>query len=555
MADKREETSRPIPADGERSPSGEAPAEPEDRETPRPSAARRTTLDKALGRWRRRLGLVNIAAGAVIVLLGLNVYDSLRGVIVVERFSVPEAFDKSGLNGTVLANQLIDHINRLRPSLNYEPPSNASYASVPTNVVSALFRVPAAISSSLQPPDLEIPQTGISLRALSRYLASWLGRDNFRISGELLSMDDRLRLVLRVGDQMESFEEPATHQLKAIDDLLTRSSRHVYKILQPLVWLSWECQDSARPCEDELTQNRQRWADDQLILGHFVAGLIRTIQLQHQHAEMHFQAVITTPAAPTASALHQHLTEVRAHACTARALALRAQGRVAEALKAFEDPICQQHVNAGSYWADMLLPLKRTDEAVEKAESAVRGTTKALRTAPTSPYFKHSACYANYVLGRARFEQRRYDLAVRSFAQAAEHDANYQGTFFWWAKTLHAQGKPADAERVLRRSGDLVHTDIAVRYLLAVLLAENGRPEEAIRELHETLKLNRGYADPYYELCVLYQRTGSPTHAAAHCYAYLGFAKAATEPSDDLRAKAERAVAIIRALTVGGTQG
>lgn len=513
----------------------------------RKPAAQGASLGEASRAPRRAFGIRDAAAVVVVALAAFAVYDSTRNVVVVDHFSVPESFEKSGLTGAVLANQLIDYLNRLRPDLNAEPPPNALYAHLPSTVLDALYRVPATTSPSLQPPDLEIPTTGLSLRALSRYISSVLGRDKFRISGELVALDDRLRLIVRVGDMAETFEESAKPPLQGIDRLLSRASRHVYRTLQPLVWLSWECQDTQRSCEVELRENRKRWREDQLILAHFVAGLIRTLQYRYEEAAAQFHIVMTAPAPTTAN--QQYLKEVRAHACVDRAIALKAQGHLQEALKAFDHATCQQHVNADSYRADTLLSLRRIDEAIAKAEGAVTATETALKGTPASTYLKYSAAYANYILGRALVERRRHDAAIVRFRRAAEHNEQYHWTFFWWARALQAQGKPEEAEKMLRKVGNLTESDsIPVRYLLATLLSERNRPEDAIRELTETVRINPAYPDPYYDLCVLYRRTGSHAQAFAHCHAYVAMARATPSPEAETKSRMQHCSEIIREL-------
>jgi tetratricopeptide (TPR) repeat protein len=493
---------------------------------------------------------LNLASLAVLAFVGMTLYDALRTVIVVDPFTVPESFEKSGLTGVVLGNQLIDEINGLRPRMNPEAPHEDLYASLSSTVLDTLYRVPATLSPSLQPPDLEIPKTGLSLKTLSRYIASVVGTDRFRISGELVSVGDRLRLTVRVGsNRAEVFQEDAQDTLKAVDKLMGLAAKRVYRILQPLVWLSWECQQGRRGCESELARG-EGWPADQLMLGHLVAGLIRAVQYRFAEAEAEFQAVMVSDL-PSQFRDDKRLAEIRIIACVNKAIALKLQRRLDEALVTFAQPMCKQHVDNFSHWAETLLELNRLDDAVATAAIGVRVAEEGVERTPRSPSSKYSAAYANCISGRALFENGRYEEAIVRLRRAEQHDPQYPWTFFWWARALQAQGKRQAAELMLGKVARLGVSDVGqVSYLLATLHVEDNRVTEAIDELQQTIKLNPGYAEPYEQLCVLYAQTKAKRQAVAYCSAYIGLSHAIPNPGRDVITRIAKAEETIRVVSL-----
>jgi tetratricopeptide (TPR) repeat protein len=134
-----------------------------------------------------KLGL-QIAGGLVILLavagLGTMVWNAAqsRGMVV-EAFSVPPDLAQNGMSGSVLANRLIDRFGQLQSS------------GLAINQGSASYRIDSADAVRV-----EIPETGISVGELDRYLRQWLGREA-HVSGDLVHDAKGYSLTVRYGDQ------------------------------------------------------------------------------------------------------------------------------------------------------------------------------------------------------------------------------------------------------------------------------------------------------------------------------------------------------------------
>ncbi|HEY5071654.1 MAG TPA: hypothetical protein VII63_06445 [Caulobacteraceae bacterium] len=101
--------------------------------------------------------------------------------LVVEAFSVPPDLAQRGLTGQVVAKQVLDRLSDMQGQT-----ESARAASSYGNNWGDDLKV-------------EIPQTGVSLGELGRYLRGWLGHET-RISGEVWRTPAGLTITARVGD-------------------------------------------------------------------------------------------------------------------------------------------------------------------------------------------------------------------------------------------------------------------------------------------------------------------------------------------------------------------
>ena len=128
-------------------------------------------------------------AGFLVVLLAVCGLASMvwnagreRG-LVVDAFSVPPELAQTGMTGSVVANRLIDKLGRLQA---------ASFSVVQGGET---YRRDAGGGARV-----EIPDTGISLDELQRYLRDWLGRET-HAAGEVVRTAKGWSLTVRYGDE------------------------------------------------------------------------------------------------------------------------------------------------------------------------------------------------------------------------------------------------------------------------------------------------------------------------------------------------------------------
>jgi len=174
-----------------------------------------THLD--LGIWEKRLGialrLATLFVGLVVaVALGAMVWDAANSKgLIIEPFSVPGEMAGRGLNGQVIASQMIDKLTAM--TAHESSRAVQSYA----NNWGENIKV-------------EIPETGVSIGELRNFLREWLGHD-IRISGEVFRTATGISVTARAGggDAGASFSGTEAD----LDAMLQKAAEHVYEITQP----------------------------------------------------------------------------------------------------------------------------------------------------------------------------------------------------------------------------------------------------------------------------------------------------------------------------------
>jgi tetratricopeptide (TPR) repeat protein len=159
------------------------------------------------------------AAGFLVVLLLISglatmVWNATHDHdLVVEAFSVPPDLAQTGMTGTVLANRVLDR-----------------FGAMDRNTFTFTSDFSSYHSDNQEVAHVEIPDTGISLGDLNRYLQEWLGHST-HVTGELVHSGNSLSLTVRYGD------EPgvtATGTPDQLDKLIQQSAENMFRAAQPL---------------------------------------------------------------------------------------------------------------------------------------------------------------------------------------------------------------------------------------------------------------------------------------------------------------------------------
>jgi hypothetical protein len=149
---------------------------------------------------------------AVATLIANAIWDAAhdRG-LVIEAFQVPPDLAGRGLTGEVVANQLLDKLTAMQNATQTARPAQ-SYANDWGNDIK-----------------VQIPDTGVSIGELNRYLRSWFGHET-HIAGEVYRSASGITVTTRVsaGDSA-SFSGPE----RALDALLQKAAENIYKQTQP----------------------------------------------------------------------------------------------------------------------------------------------------------------------------------------------------------------------------------------------------------------------------------------------------------------------------------
>jgi tetratricopeptide (TPR) repeat protein len=162
---------------------------------------------------------IGLIALAVVSALGVMVWKAAHSEgYVIESFAVPSQMAEQGLTGEVVASRLLDRMTVVMTP----PPNSVSNASS------------LSISAS-DDVKVEIPQTGISLGELYRFLRRWLGKE-VHISGEVVRQDGNVSVAVRVnGKDGALYQGPEAD----FDALIQKAAEHVFDIVGGTRYAGW----------------------------------------------------------------------------------------------------------------------------------------------------------------------------------------------------------------------------------------------------------------------------------------------------------------------------
>ncbi len=174
-------------------------------------------------KWRRfndqmrgAMQIVFVVIGAAVVIaIGAAVWSASRAEgLVVDSFSVPPQFAQTGMGGDVIAADMTHRIAEVRDTANAHSIAHSKDVRLDRD----------------QEIKVDIPDTGISLGEVSRYLRSWLGNER-HLSGSLRNVGDgKIALTVALGGaDAATFVGPAGE----LDELEQQAAEHVFQVVDP----------------------------------------------------------------------------------------------------------------------------------------------------------------------------------------------------------------------------------------------------------------------------------------------------------------------------------
>ena len=144
--------------------------------------------------------------------LGLMVWSAAHADgFVIQSFSVPPDLAARGLNGEVVASKLLDQIR------------------IAQTLFNTVAQDPAVSRNSSNDIKVEIPETGISLGEVYRFLREWLGHETM-VGGEIVHTPEGLAVTVRMaGGDGASYAGPEA----GLGSLIQKAAEHVVEVTEP----------------------------------------------------------------------------------------------------------------------------------------------------------------------------------------------------------------------------------------------------------------------------------------------------------------------------------
>jgi tetratricopeptide (TPR) repeat protein len=115
----------------------------------------------------------------------------------------------------------------------------------------------------------------------------------------------------------------------------------------------------------------------------------------------------------------------------------------------------------------------------------------------------------------AAIEQAQFELAITKLQEAIRIEKENAGLYVNIAFCLLQQGKIAEAECFLHQALQQDEKHIDAHFMLASVLANQGKHDTAIKEYETVLALNPSFAFAYKELAILYLQQQQIEQASA----------------------------------------
>jgi tetratricopeptide (TPR) repeat protein len=155
---------------------------------------------------------LGLLALAVVAGLGFMVWSAAHANgFVIQSFSVPPDLAARGLSGEVVASKLLDDIR------------------VAQSLFNTVTQDQAVSRSSADEIKVEIPETGISLGEVYRFLREWLGHETM-VGGEIVRTPEGLAVTVRLAaGESASYAGPEA----GLGSLIQKAAEHVVEVTEP----------------------------------------------------------------------------------------------------------------------------------------------------------------------------------------------------------------------------------------------------------------------------------------------------------------------------------
>lgn len=436
--------------------------------------------------WFQRLGgrlsdlrslVTNLVTLFVIVALVVTVARELpRNAMVIDPIEAPGVLVGEGYKPTVVAQRVMDEMLAIRRAATTRKEGRE-------------------VSPEWQQIDIDVPGTGLSVRAILRIVRGFLGLPETRIGGEIVRDGEIFRLRLRIAG-LGAVAEPEGRPAEALDELLNLGARELMRAVDPYILASYladidreaavatikHCLVNDRPDDDAWAYNL--W------------GLLLAERGAFEEAiEKYALAIEKAPDLALAdnnwgTALHR-LKDY--------------EGAIVKYQAALEiDP---DFTSAYNNWGTALVALGNFDAAIGVFR-------RALEIDPD-----HPAAYVNWAVALATAGDR--EAALEKFRAAATVDPGYARAYREWGDVLHERGDYAAASAKYATAAELDPDHAPTQVNWGRTLSALGDVEAAGHRYRRAIALEPDNASAYNNLGSVLSKLED--HAAAA----LAFGRAA----------------------------
>ncbi|UCH97085.1 MAG: tetratricopeptide repeat protein [Candidatus Aminicenantes bacterium] len=366
------------------------------------------------------------------IILGIFIVESLRDVIIVESFEIPQELIDKGYSKEALLNKIGDHLYEMNQTIH--------------NKYREKQQLSINLNTSIAPPSLEIPSTDININSLIHFFRNVIGSSPRRVRIEIVLQDkDRIKLTVRIKNRSttpyyEKKDIPGSKEemytISQIDEVLKEAAIHIASYTEPYLtgvyFTAEEEYDEAIKIAELLLKRDQNFYKLQ---EYSLKALALTMQKKYQSAEKNFEKAIEFAS--------EKLSKVNIY------------------------------IN----WGAVLLEEKKLGEAYEKLQKALQYDPKNARI--------------HYNCGVILAEQGKDKEAIKKFQQAIDIDKNYAEAYFLLGVVYGNINDNRKAIKYITEAHDLGHKDPQIYIYLAWAYYGLQDYENACLNLRQLKELNK----------------------------------------------------------------
>lgn len=367
--------------------------------------------------------VLDIIIVAIIFTVVWLVYKELnKDTVIIETFQVPTDLEKYNITGQAIANKLIDQIENIK--------ANADTSFKKIDVTTVYYDTQL---------EMVIPGSGISLKSLMNNVKNFLGKNQMRISGEVV-LNKKLFLTIRVkGSPSKTF----SGELDELDSLLADASKYILKYTHPYLLAYYLYYDLDHSTDEALEMIKYSLANppyDDDPMAYTLDGYIKWEEKKFEESiELYKKAIELDP----------------------------------------------KYVDAYDGWAYSLYEMKKYDEAAEIYK-------KALSLEPNNTF-------TNHYIGMNLEAQGMHDSAIMYYERSIQLDPAYDEVYVSYGDLLFEQKKYDQAAEMYNKAIDLERREFDAYTGLGKVYTEQNKLDEALSVLKKSIELNPENAFPYFD--------------------------------------------------------
>ncbi|HEX4576102.1 MAG TPA: tetratricopeptide repeat protein [Edaphobacter sp.] len=466
--------------------------------SPRPSSHRHTSRARQLLQWLRehitfqRLIFIAISIPLLIYLFS----EATRHVVVLDPIVVPRQFSDAGFTSEVMTQRVREKIEEIQRANEF---------------VSRREELSSPGDRGL--PNIEIPETKLSLQVVSDVLRKLLGNEPRHLSGEITSSDTPGKLEIRCrilqSGALVQAGNPRRIDATVGDNTIEILARELTRLTDPYllgIYLEEEKKDytDASNVANQMLSSASS-ADHMYEKAHLLRGFIAS-------ATNHSEEAI----ADDRKAINLDPQWAYAHHCLA--FVFDQQGKFDESAQEYRQAIRMNEASI-PWWSTRSNPdftashvnLGWVLEEQHKLDEAVSEYRRAIQIDPKS-------AYAHYLLGGGLEGQNKLDEAVAEYRTAIRLDPRYSNPHAGLASVSIEKYKLDDAMAELQRALQLDPDLPFTHYLLGLALRNQYKSDEALQEFKTALQLYPRYAEAHVGIGQLMHSRGDPDEPIAAEY-------------------------------------